>query len=70
MSQVGGVGAFMYALLEVVWQNEVFRFLKRQSSKSPRAGLQYELFVHGKGHQLISMVFDFFLKKKLNWQPF
>ena len=51
----------MYALSEVVCQNEVSRLLKRQSSESPRAGLQYELFVHGKGHQLISMVFFSFL---------
>lgn len=35
-------------------QNKVFKFLKIQSFESPGAGLQYEPFVRGKGHQLIS----------------
>lgn len=43
-----------------VWQNKVFKLLKRWSYESPVAGLQYESFVHGKGHQLISS----FIKKK------
>lgn len=48
------MGAFMFIGSETACQNKVFKLLKRRSFESPGAGLQYELFVRGKGHQLIS----------------
>lgn len=48
------MGAFMFIGSEAACQNNVFKLLKRQYFESPGAGLQYESFVHGKGHQLIS----------------
>ena len=50
------MGAFMFIGPEAACQHKVFKLLKRRSSESPGAGLQYESFVRGKGHQLISFI--------------